>query len=96
MKELVFDQIVQFHVEIKLQGARHQMPFNTIAWTFCMKVDKKYLKHYTHWERWKSCKNICPNFKVLSHILLWLKLVCTLPQQHSLTWYMTKLVAITS
>jgi hypothetical protein len=92
MKELVLNQIAQFDVEIKLRGARHQTPSIQIALTFCMKVDKKYLKHYTHWERW----NICLNFKVLSHILLWLKLACTLPQQHSLTWYMTKLVAITS
>jgi hypothetical protein len=39
---------VQFHVEIKLQGARHQTPSIQIAWTFCMKVDKKYFKHYIH------------------------------------------------
>ncbi len=56
-KELVLlNQIAQFHVEIKLRGAKHQTPSIQLHGHFVRKLIKKIL--YTHWERWKSCKNI--------------------------------------
>ncbi len=62
-KELVLlNQIAQFHVEIKLRGAKHQTPSIQLHGHFVWKlIQKKYFKTlYTNWERWKSCKKYMP------------------------------------
>lgn len=47
MKELVLNQIAQFHVEIKLRGARHQTPSIQLHGHFVWKLIKILKTLYT-------------------------------------------------